>query len=69
MELTRKACAARVAALTRSRSTDDPTLLDARRDLWYASLIETIEHRPSGLPALSNEQRTNLADQLREVIA
>ena len=52
---------ARVAALTRSRTPDDPDLAAARRRLKAAHLARTIE---AVAPALTDEQRATLAELL-----
>lgn len=56
---------ARVASLTRSRTPNDPDLLDARRDLAAARLEDYIRRTVEVAPALSDEQRTRLALLLR----
>lgn len=52
---------ARVAALTRSRTPDDPELIAARGRLKAAHLAE---HIRSAAPELTREQRTELASIL-----
>ena len=52
---------ARVAALSRDRATNDPALLDARRDLRAARLEEYIKRTVDTAPALTDAQRDRLA--------
>jgi hypothetical protein len=47
---------ARVAALTRSRSIDDPEMVDARRDLAEANLTSYVERIVADAPPLTSEQ-------------
>ena len=49
------------AALTRSRSADDPELLDAKRDLRAAKLEAEIRRTVDAAPQLSAIQRQRLA--------
>lgn len=56
---------ARVAALSRSRSADDPDLLDARRDLHEARLAAYITATVDAAPPLTSDQRDRLALLLR----
>lgn len=56
---------ARVAALTRSRSEDDPDLIDARRALKAARLEEYIRATVDAAPPLTEAQRTHLAGIIR----
>lgn len=56
---------ARVAALSRSRTPDDPELVAARRDLTAATLAEHIRRVVDTAPPLTDDQRTRLADLLR----
>lgn len=56
---------ARVAALTRSRTPDDPELVDARRNLAAERLAAYIEKTVSAAPPLSDAQRLRLTDLLR----
>lgn len=51
----------RVAALTRSRSTDDPELIDARRDLAESTLADQIRRTVESAPPLTSAQRDRLA--------
>ena len=57
---------ARVAALSRDRATNDPALLDARRDLRAARLEEYIARTVAAAPPLTDEQRSRLALLLRD---
>jgi hypothetical protein len=52
---------ARVAALTRHHSKDDPKVVDATRDLRAASLEQYIRQVVAEAPPLTNEQREKLA--------
>lgn len=56
---------ARVASLCRSRTPDDPDLLDARRDLRAARAEDYIEKLVAGAPPLTAAQRDRLALLLR----
>jgi hypothetical protein len=56
---------ARVASLTRSRSADDPDLLDARRALAAARLADYITRTVAAAPPLTDAQRSQLALLLR----
>ncbi len=56
---------ARVASLTRSRSADDPDLLDARRNLRTERLADYISRTVDAAPPLTAEQRDRLAVLLR----
>ena len=56
---------ARVAALSRSRSSDDPDLVDARRNLRAERLAEYIRETVAAAPPFTNEQREKLAVLLR----
>jgi hypothetical protein len=56
---------ARVASLSRSRSADDPTLVEARRDLRAARAEEYIRKLVEAAPPLSAEQRDRLAILLK----
>ncbi len=56
---------ARIGALSRSRTADDPDLIEARRDLHAARLAEHITRTVAGWPPLSVEQRDRLAVLLR----
>lgn len=50
----------RVAALSRSRSANDPDLIDARRDLAEAKITAAIERAVADAPPLTSEQRDRL---------
>lgn len=52
---------ARVASLTRSRTSDDPELVDARRNLRAARLEDYILKTVDAAPPLTAEQRDRLA--------
>jgi hypothetical protein len=52
---------ARVAALSRSRTVDDPALIDARRNLRAERLEDYISKTLATAPPLTNEQRERLA--------
>ena len=52
---------ARIASLTRSRTADDPDLVEARRNLRAASLESHIQRVLAEAPPLSADQRTRLA--------
>lgn len=56
---------ARVGALSRSRSANDPELLQARRELREAMLAEHIAKAVAEAPPLTDEQRDRLATLLR----
>ncbi len=56
---------ARVAALTRSRSVDDPELVDARRNLRAERLAVHIARTVAEWPALSPAQLDRLSILLR----
>jgi hypothetical protein len=56
---------ARVASLTRSRSVDDPELVDARRNLRALRLEDYIRRTVDTAPPLTDEQRERLALLLR----
>ena len=56
---------ARIGALSRSRTDDDPELVDARRNLAELRLAEHIEKVLAAAPPLTDEQRTALAELLR----
>lgn len=51
----------KVAALSRSRSADDPDLAAARRNLKAARLEEYITRMVAAAPPLTAEQRLSLA--------
>lgn len=56
---------ARVASLTRSRTADDPELLDARRNMRTERLADYIKRVVDAAPPLSPAQRDRLALLLR----
>jgi hypothetical protein len=56
---------ARVAALSRGRTPDDPDLLTAKRDLAAAKLADYISRTVSAAPPLSPDQRDRLTLLLR----
>ena len=56
---------ARVASLTRSRTPDDPDLLDARRKLRTERLADYIARTVDAAPPLTADQRDRLALLLR----
>lgn len=56
----------KVAALTRSRATDDPELIEARRDCRAAYLERDIRDALKGEPELLPEQRQRLAEILAD---
>ena len=55
----------RVAALTRSRTADDPELVGAKRDLKAASLEAHVARVVAEAPPLTVEQRDRIAALLR----
>ena len=55
---------ARIASLSRSRTVDDPELVEARRNLRAASLEAHVKRILSEAPPLSDEQRRRLAGLL-----
>ena len=55
----------RVAALSRSRTADDPDLQGARRDLRAARLADYITRTVAAAPPLTAEQRDQLTLLLR----
>ncbi len=58
---------AKVAALTRSRTPDDPVLVDARRALEIAQNNSRIDALIAAATPLTDEQRTRLAELLKPV--
>lgn len=52
---------ARVAAYSRSRSADDPDLVNARRNLKAELLADYIRKTVESAPPLTDEQRDRLA--------
>lgn len=57
----------RIAALSRSRSDDDPELQGARCNFRAAKAEDYIGRLLAEAPPLTNEQRTRLAELLRPV--
>lgn len=57
----------RIAALTRSRTPDDPVLVDARRALEIARNSARIDALIAAATPLTDEQRTRLAELLKPV--
>lgn len=55
---------ARVASLSRSRQSDDPDLIEARRRLRTERCAAYIEKVLAEAPPLTDEQRTKLAELL-----
>jgi len=58
---------ARVASLTRSRTNDDPVLVDARLTLKAANLEEYVAKVVATAPPLTPAQRDRIASLLRPV--
>ena len=56
---------ARVASLSRSRASDDPELVDARRNLRAERLAVHITEMVAPWPPLTPEQRDRLAVLMR----
>ncbi len=56
---------AKVASLARSRSEDDPDLVEARRNLRAERLELYIQRTIDGAPPLTDSQRARLAGLLR----
>lgn len=52
---------ARVASLSRSRATDDPELIEARRNLNAERLAAFIKRNVAAAPPLTAEQRARLS--------
>lgn len=57
----------RIAALSRSRSDDDPDLNAARRDFRAAKAEDYVRRIVAAAPPLTDEQRTKLAELLAPV--
>ncbi|WP_208862488.1 hypothetical protein [Mycolicibacterium conceptionense] len=55
---------ARVAALTRSRTPDDPALLDARAKMREEALVNAIERALAKAPPLTHEVRSRIVGLL-----
>lgn len=60
-----KAERARVAALTRSRTPDDPDLIAARRDMRALQLEEHVQRVVAEAPPLTEKQRQRIAALLQ----
>ncbi|WP_428339994.1 hypothetical protein [Mycobacterium sp.] len=56
---------AKIGALSRSRSSDDPELLEAKRSLIEAQAAAYIEKVLAEAPPLNDEQRIRLAELFR----
>ncbi len=56
---------ARIAALSRSRTPDDPELLEARRNLRAARLHDHVAKVVAEAPPLTDEQRARIAALLQ----
>jgi hypothetical protein len=54
----------RIAALTRSRTPDDPELIDARRNLRAEMLATHVQKVLAASPTLTDEHRARIADML-----
>ena len=52
---------ARVAALARSRSADDPEFIDARRSLAAANIEAYVEKIVASAPPLTDDQKSRIA--------
>lgn len=57
----------RVAALSRSRASDDPEFIAAKTDLVAANIADYLIRTLAAAPPLTDEQRTRLAELLRPV--
>lgn len=56
---------ARYASLTRSRRSDDPELLDARRALRTVQLTMHVQRELDAFPPMTEEQKAKVAALLR----
>lgn len=56
---------ARVGSLSRSRTPDDPELVEARQSLKAASLADYVARQVAEAPPLTDEQRGRIARLLR----
>lgn len=56
---------ARIASLSRSRTPDDPDLIEARRNLRAARLEDHVQKVVAGAPPLTQAQRDRIAGLLR----
>ncbi|CRH11455.1 phiRv1 phage protein [Mycobacterium tuberculosis] len=54
----------RVAALSRSRASDDPEFIAAKTDLVAANIADYLIRTLAAAPPLTDEQRTRLAELL-----
>lgn len=52
---------ARIGALSRSRTDDDPELIEARRNLRFERLAEHVERAVAQLPPLTEAQCQRIA--------
>lgn len=57
----------RVAALSRSRTADDPELIDARRQLAAERIADCVRRTLATAPPLTPEQRERIARLLTPV--
>ena len=64
----RRSASSRVSALSRSRSDNDPVLVEARQALRVAGLAEYIQRVLDTAPPLTQEQRDKLAILLRGAV-
>lgn len=55
---------ARVASLSRSRTPDDPDLVEARRNLKFQRFEDYVSRVLADAPPLTNEQRERIASLL-----
>jgi hypothetical protein len=60
---------AKIGALSRSRSDDDPELVGAKRDLAEAKIADYIERVLAAAPPLTDEQKCRLVELMRPVRA
>lgn len=65
MDISPTSARARVAALSRSRTSTDPELIEARRDLAASTLSKVIQKTVESAPPLSDEQVEHLTGLLR----
>lgn len=59
----------RIAALSRSRTPDDPDLLAARRDLRATKLEQHVAEQVAAFPPLTDEQLDRIAVLIRPTAA
>jgi hypothetical protein len=64
----RRSASSRMSALSRSRSDDDPVLVEARQALRVAGLSEYIQRVVDTAPPLTQAQRDKLALLLRGAV-